>query len=147
MSYAVLAILLFSILYIYYEKKQRSIFRNYSEKVILNNKEILSENFIFENIENSTKIYTFIENEEALKSITKNVSDINLNKLTFSNFQIFKDYIKSSNPDVRIFTHMKTMYLFYPVLQEDNGFKFVVFEKDKLIFDDLMSFKTKRYNY
>ena len=146
-GYAILGLLFFSIFYIYYEKKRRNNFRNFSEKIILSNAGILSDNFIIENVQNSTNIYTFIENEKILKSVTKDVSDIKLNELVFSDFQIFRDYIKSKNPDIKIFTHMKTMYLFYPILKENNDFQFVVFEKDKLIFDDLMGFKTRRYNY
>ena len=95
-GYAILGLLFFSIFYIYYEKKQRNNFRNFSEKIILSNAGILSDNFIIENVQNSTNIYTFIENEKILKSVTKDVSDIKLNELVFSDFQIFRDYIKAS---------------------------------------------------
>lgn len=146
-GYAILGLLFFSVFFIYYENKQRTVFRKYSEKIILSNAGVLADDFIFENVQNSTNIYKFIEIEKLLKSVTKDVSDIKLNELGFSNFQTFKDYVKSKNPSTKIFTHIKTMYLFYPILNEENDFQFIVFEKEKLIFDDLMGFKTKRYNY
>lgn len=146
-GYAVIGLMFFSIFYIYYENKQRSIFIKYSKKIILSSSEILTENFTLEKVQNSTNIYLLNKNEKLLKALIKDVNDIKLNELIFSDFQIFRDYIDNTKPSIKIFTHMKTLYLFYPILNENNAFQFVVFEKNKIILDDLIGFKTNKYNH
>ena len=146
-AYAILGLLFFSVFYSYYEIKQRHVFRKYSKKIILSNIEILSENFIFENGQSSTNIYLLDKKEKILKAKTTDAKDIMLKDLNFSDFQIFKTYIEKAKPNIKIFTHVKTMYLFYPVLNKYNSFEFVVFSRNKVVFDDIMGFKTKRYNY
>jgi hypothetical protein len=87
--------------------------------------------------------------EKKLVAITDNKTDIYLSELVFSEFPIFKAYIESINPEIRIFSHKKTMYLFYPIKDVENLIRFIVFEREKFGLDDLIALirKNNATNY
>ena len=136
----ILGLLVINLYYFVYKRKQTRKFIDEAKRFIT----LYKHDFTGINKEFSfsveTEGYLFEQEKNILSAITRDTTNIDMNELVFSEFPMFKNYMQSKKPKCRIFSQKKRVFLFYPIINDDNATNFFVFERAKIVSDDFFAF-------
>jgi hypothetical protein len=145
--YALLGLVLVSLIYIYIEKKEKKklisdaktfISKHHDDLMTLPNKREYKITPTLDNI----NVYLYKHGDLYLRSILKDIGDLSIKELKYFSLERFKnylqDYLINSANKIEFFRYKGNYHLYFPFKVSDSEMIILVFEKQVTLIDDLI---------